>query len=133
MPSLPPSRFISCPDFRLDLIIRWELGPWSRSKFIKSYGIRSVARLLLSPTFPSQAFRVAVPKLDKLVAAAKPGAEGVSTLREIAAAWSAMSKAHDVHAMHEDKVIFPALEGFFPGQVGDSFLFIIFSPNPEHD
>lgn len=28
-----------------------------------------------------------------------------------------MAKAHDVHAMHEDTVIFPALERFFPGQV----------------
>lgn len=40
-----------------------------------------------------------------------------STLRHLAAAWSAMSKAHNVHSMHEEKVIFPVLEGFFPGQV----------------
>lgn len=67
-----------------------------------------------------QAFREAIPKINKLAAAAKPGLSDVLTVRELAASWSAFSKAHDIHAMHEEAVIFPELETFFPGQVGEA-------------
>lgn len=59
--------------------------------------------------------------MDKLAAAAKPGVADASTLRELASAWSSMSVAHDVHSKHEDVVIFPALEAFFPGTVSQSW------------
>lgn len=55
--------------------------------------------------------------LNKLKEAVEPGVNELSTLRDLAAAWSAMSKAHCTHSMHEDEVVFPVLEGFFPGQV----------------
>lgn len=61
-----------------------------------------------------------MPRLEKLAASAKPGVSDMSSLRELSVAWSALAKAHDIHAMHEEKVIFPVLEGFFPGQVTDS-------------
>lgn len=64
-----------------------------------------------------QAFREAIPKLQKLAAAAKPGVANASTVRDLASAWSSMSIAHDVHSHHEDDVIFPALEALFPGTV----------------
>ncbi|CAN0118074.1 unnamed protein product [Ascophyllum nodosum] len=64
----------------------------------------------------ASAFREAVPKLNKLARAAKPGLSHVSTVRELATYWSAFSKAHDIHATHEEAVIFPELEAFFPGQ-----------------
>lgn len=60
---------------------------------------------------------MAIPKMEKLAAAAKPGVADASALRELASAWSSMAVAHDVHSKHEDDVIFPALEGFFPGTV----------------
>ncbi|CBJ26922.1 Glutaredoxin glutaredoxin/malate transporter fusion protein [Ectocarpus siliculosus] len=69
-----------------------------------------------------EAFREALPRLEKLAAQVKPGAAGASKLREVASAWEAISKAHDVHSRHEDEVIFPTLETYFPGQtstVGD--------------
>ncbi|CAN0297636.1 unnamed protein product, partial [Ectocarpus sp. 13 AM-2016] len=69
-----------------------------------------------------EAFREALPRLEKLTAQVKPGAAGASKLREVAFAWEAISKAHDVHSRHEDEVIFPTLETYFPGQtstVGD--------------
>lgn len=65
----------------------------------------------------SQAFREAIPKMEKLAAAAKPGVADVWTVRELASSWSSMSVAHDVHAKNEDDVIFPALEALFPGTV----------------
>lgn len=65
-----------------------------------------------------QAFREAVPKLLKLAEAAKPGVADASTLLELSASWSIMAKAHDIHARHEEQVIFPELEAYFPGQVG---------------
>lgn len=64
-----------------------------------------------------QAFREAIPQLGKLAAAAKPGVADASTLKEFAAAWKSVSFAHGVHSKHEDDIIFPALEAFFPGQV----------------
>lgn len=67
---------------------------------------------------PFQAFREAIPQLEKLAAAAKPGVSEASTLKEFAAAWKKVSFAHDIHSKHEDDVIFPALEAYFPGQVG---------------
>lgn len=68
------------------------------------------------PSYP-QAFREAIPKMEKLAAAVKPGVADASSLKDLAAAWSALSFAHDIHSKHEDDVIFPALEAFFPGQV----------------
>lgn len=65
----------------------------------------------------SQAFREAVPKLEKLAAAVKLGAGNTSSLRELSATWTSVSKAHDIHSRHEEQVIFPVLEGYFPGQV----------------
>lgn len=57
--------------------------------------------------------------LEKLTAQIKPGAAGAPKLREVASAWKAISKAHFVHSRHESEVIFPTLETYFPGQVGD--------------
>lgn len=65
-----------------------------------------------------QAFRESIQTIDKLSAVSlKPEGEEASSLRELATAWSAISKAHRIHSMHEDKVIFPVLDSFFPGQV----------------
>ena len=65
-----------------------------------------------------QAFRESVKTIDKLSAVAlKPAGEEASSLRQLASAWSAISKAHRIHSMHEDKIIFPVLDSFFPGQV----------------
>lgn len=75
-------------------------GKWSPLSFMK---------------LTHEAFREAVPKMEKLAAAAQPGVADSFTLRELSAAWTAMSVAHDVHAGHEDNVIFPALEAYFPG------------------
>lgn len=55
--------------------------------------------------------------LEKLAAQVKPGIAGAPKLRELASAWKAVSTAHDVHSRHEDEVIFPTLETYFPGQV----------------
>eukprot|EP00752_Nemacystus_decipiens_P012458 g11037.t1 len=63
-----------------------------------------------------EAFREAIPQLEKLAAAAKPGVADASTLKDFAAAWKSVAFAHGVHSKHEDDVIFPALEAYFPGQ-----------------
>lgn len=76
--------------------------------------------------FLLQAFREAIPQLEKLAAAAKPGVADASTLKEFAAAWKSVSFAHGIHSKHEDDVIFPALEAFFPGQVGDIRVLVCF-------
>eukprot|EP00903_Cladosiphon_okamuranus_P016395 g15119.t1 len=75
-------------------------GKWSPLSFMK---------------LTHEAFREAIPKMEKLAAAAKPGVADASTLRELASAWTSMAVAHDVHSKHEDDVIFPALEALFPG------------------
>lgn len=62
------------------------------------------------------AFRESVQTLEKLTEAVKPVGADDSDLRQLAASWSAISHAHRIHCMHQDKVIFPALEAFFPGQ-----------------
>lgn len=64
-----------------------------------------------------QALREAVPKLEKLAAAAKPGLTDASTVRALATAWTAVTKVHAVNTHGKETVIFPELEGFFPGQV----------------
>lgn len=81
---------------------------------------------VLPPSFPPlmclcllQAFREAIPQLEKLAAAAKPGLADASTLKGFAAAWKSVSFAHGIHSKHEDDVIFPALEAYFPEQVGE--------------
>ncbi|CAM9617848.1 unnamed protein product, partial [Sphacelaria rigidula] len=61
-------------------------------------------------------FREAVPKLEKLAAAAQPGLADAFTVRALATAWSAVSKVHAVHTRAKETVVFPELEGFFPGQ-----------------
>eukprot|EP00903_Cladosiphon_okamuranus_P016305 g15037.t1 len=63
-----------------------------------------------------EAFREAIPQLEKLAAAAKPGVADASSLKNFAAAWKSVSFAHSIHSKHEDDVIFPALEAYFPGQ-----------------
>ncbi|CAM9147713.1 unnamed protein product [Sphacelaria rigidula] len=67
-----------------------------------------------------EAFREAVPKLEKLAAATKPGLTEVSTVRTLAIAWSAVSKAHAVNTNGKERVIFPELESFFPGQTEEA-------------
>lgn len=74
---------------------------------------------ILNVFYCYQAFREAVPRLEKLATAAKPGMADASSLRELSAAWSIVSKAHDIHARHEESAIFPVLEGYFPGQVSE--------------
>lgn len=83
----------------------------------------SVSPSLCFP-LPLQAFREAIPQLEKLAATAKPGVADASTLNDFAAAWKSVSFAHGIHSKHEDDVIFPALEAFFPGQVGDFLLYV---------
>lgn len=67
--------------------------------------------------FYSQAFREAIPRVEKLAAAAKPRVADASTLRELASAWSSMSATYDIDSKQQDNVLFPALEAFFPGTV----------------
>ncbi|CAM9257536.1 unnamed protein product, partial [Sphacelaria rigidula] len=67
-----------------------------------------------------EAFREAVPKLEKLAAATKPGLADVSTVRTLATAWSAVSKAHGVNTNGKEQVIFPELESIFPGQTDEA-------------
>ncbi|CAM9111089.1 unnamed protein product [Scytosiphon promiscuus] len=76
-------------------------GKWSPMSFMK---------------LTHEAFREAIPKIEKLAATVKPGVADASSLKDLADAWSSLSFAHDVHSKHEDDVIFPALEAFFPGQ-----------------
>lgn len=71
-----------------------------------------------------QAFRVAIPLLEKLASVAKPGVADAASMRELASAWNSMAKMHDIHSMHEESVIFPILEGFFPGHVRFMFLLV---------
>lgn len=64
-----------------------------------------------------KAFREAVPRLEKLAAAAKPGLSEASSVRDLAVAWATLRKMHAIHSRHEEDVIFPCLETFFPKQV----------------
>ena len=65
-----------------------------------------------------QAFREALPKIEKLAAAANPGLADASSVRTLSNAWSTLSSVHALHTRAKEQVIFPELEGFFPGQVG---------------
>lgn len=71
----------------------------------------------MKPPSYCQAFREAIPKLQKLAESAKPGAADSSTLVELASVWKLLTIAYDVHSHHEEDVIFPALEALFPSTV----------------
>ncbi|CAM9812351.1 unnamed protein product [Ascophyllum nodosum] len=63
-----------------------------------------------------EAFREALPKIEKLAAAANPGLADASSVRTLSNAWSTLTSVHALHTRAKEQVIFPELEGFFPGQ-----------------